>query len=354
MTAAASGERTGGAPEALLRVAACSVRQIGIGVALTAALVLVALQLRAYTWLALFGALLLPLVGSTLGLRGLMRARWRFARNPVSLWIGVLVLLPLTSWWAARLYSKGLAWCGINAVNEMQVLVAALSLGALMLMLPLWVAHLHARAAQLTSLTQAALSADLRALQAQIEPHFLYNTLANTRYLARNDPLRAVEMLDHLISYLHSALPDMRSPTSSLGREFELAKHYLALMTIRFGERMKVELDCPEALDEMALPPLLLMPLVENAVQHGVEARAGDVAVHVVARRDGDRMVVTVRDNGAGIGEAVLGSGVGLRNVRQRLAALYGEAASFRLRMAANGWTEAELSLPIPSAIGAA
>lgn len=161
-------------------------------------------------------------------------------------------------------------------------------------------------------------------------------------------------MLDHLISYLHSALPDMRSPTSSLGREFELAKHYLALMTIRFGERLKVELDCPAALDEMALPPLLLMPLVENAVQHGVEARVGDVAVHVAARRDGNRMIVTVRDNGAGIAQAVLGSGVGLRNVRQRLAALYGEDASFRLRMAANGWTEAELSLPIPSAIGRA
>ena len=353
MTAAVKGEQTDGAREALLRVAACTLRQSGIGIALTAALALAALQWRAYTWLALFCALLLPLAGSTLGLRAL-QARWRFARNWRALWIGVLALLALTSWGAARLYFKGLAWFGINAVNETQVFVAALSLGGVMLMLPLWVAHLHARAAQLTALTQAALSADLRALQAQIEPHFLYNTLANTRYLARNDPLRAVEMLDHLISYLHSALPDMRSPTSNLGREFELAKHYLALMTIRFGERLKIELDCPAALDEIALPPLLLMPLVENAVQHGVEARVGDVAVHVAARRDGDRMIVTVRDNGAGIAEAVLGSGVGLRNVRQRLAALYGEAASFRLRMAANGWTEAELSLPIPSAIGAA
>ena len=129
-------------------------------------------------------------------------------------------------------------------------------------------------------------------------------------------------MLDHLIAYLHSALPDLRRPTSTLARAFELAGHYLALMAIRFGARLSYRLDYADDLGAAALPPLLLMPLVENAIEHGVEPRPGAVCVTLVARRVDDRLEIAVCDDGAGIGEVVLGRGVGLRNVRERLAAL--------------------------------
>jgi LytS/YehU family sensor histidine kinase len=154
-------------------------------------------------------------------------------------------------------------------------------------------------------------------------------------------------MLEHLIAYLHGALPDMRSQASTLGREFDLAGHYLALMAIRFGERLRYRLDCPSALAGLQLPPLLLMTLVENAVKHGVERKPGQVEVALEARRSGDALRVVVSDDGAGLGGAVLGSGVGLRNLRQRLAALYGGRAQFDLRRTPAGMTEAVLTLPV-------
>jgi LytS/YehU family sensor histidine kinase len=153
-------------------------------------------------------------------------------------------------------------------------------------------------------------------------------------------------MLEHLIAYLHSALPDMRSQDSTLGREFDLAGHYLALMAIRFGERLRYRLDCPEVLAGMPVPPLLLMTLVENAVKHGVERKPGPVCVTLDAQRAGEAVTIVVGDDGAGLGDTVIGSGVGLRNLRQRIAALYGDAAGFDLRRTPAGVTEAVLTLP--------
>lgn len=346
MMAAAGDGLSSDARAELRRFLSYSPRQFGASALLIALLAVTALQLRAYTWLALFCALLLPLGASVAALRTL---QVRHALSWSWLWSGLLLVLSLSCAFAARLYGIGLARFGIDAQNELHVLAAALALGLLMLALPLWVAQNNARALHLSQLRQAALSADLKALQAQIEPHFLYNTLANVRYLARNDPARAVAMLDHMISYLHSALPDLRAPMSNLQREFDLARHYLALMAIRFGDRLRVELECPPLLGQLDLPPLLLMPLVENAVLHGVEPHSGDVTVTLAARREQQGLVMTVRDNGAGLGQQTLGSGVGLRNLRQRLAALYGDAAGFQLRVAADGWIEAELTLPLPA-----
>ena len=154
-------------------------------------------------------------------------------------------------------------------------------------------------------------------------------------------------MLDHLIAYLHTALPDMRTSESTLVREFQLAEHYLALMAIRFGARMSYEVACPPALAPAAMPPLMLMSLVENAVRHGVEAKPGAVTVRVSAAAQGDSLHVLVADSGAGLAETVFGSGVGLRNVRERLAAQYGPRAGFELRTGSAGQTEAELRLPL-------
>ena len=212
--------------------------------------------------------------------------------------------------------------------------------------LPLLFQQAQAHRNELQTHRLNAVTAELKALQAQIEPHFLYNTLANTRYLARHDPPRAVAMLDHLIAYLHQALPDMRRRSSDVARECELARHYLALMAIRFGERMsfdvQVALDAAHA--EMA--PLLLMSLVENAVRHGVEPMPGIVRVEVTAELAGDSLRLVVTDSGPGPGAAVMGSGVGLRNLRERLHALYGAQGTFTLRREADDLTRAELTLP--------
>lgn len=337
----------GGAPEALRRVAACSPRQCALSAAVIAAGALMALELRAYTWLALFAALLLPL-GALAAMLLLMQRR-AAARGWVPLWGGLLALAPAGVTASGWIYASGLSWIGIAPLNEAQVMAVEALLILLLFVLPLWMAQHRARTLHIAQLSQAALASDLKALQAQIEPHFLYNTLANTRYLVRHDPERAAGMLDHLIAYLRSALPDLRSPMSTLGRECELAGHYLALMAIRYGERLQIRIDCDDEVQGLALPPLMLMPLVENAVQHGVEPHAGAVTVAVSARRLHDRVQIAVRDNGAGVGNAVLGSGVGLRNVRQRLQAIYGDAAGLRLHVGADGWTVAELTLPLPA-----
>ncbi len=342
------GADPGGAPQAVQRAASCPPKQLLTGAVLSAVAVLAALELRAYTWLALFAGLLLPLVAVAALLLALQRV-WPVARTWGAVWAALLVTLPIAVLVAGQLYDTSLDWAGIDVHNAGQVMVAETLLLLLLLVLPLWMAQHRARTLHIAQLSQAALASDLKALQAQIEPHFLYNTLANTRYLVRHEPERAVDMLDHLIAYLRSALPDLRSPMSTLGRECELAGHYLELMAIRYGERLSVKIACADDVRDLALPPLMLMPLVENAVQHGVEPHAGAVTVTVQARRAAGGVMVAVRDNGAGVGhgQAVLGSGVGLRNVRQRLEVLYGPAASLRLSMGADGWTAAELTLPV-------
>ncbi len=154
-------------------------------------------------------------------------------------------------------------------------------------------------------------------------------------------------MQQKLIAYLRSALPDMRSSSSTLGREFELAEHYLALMAIRFGERLSYQLDCDVGLKTAAMPPLMLMSLVENAVQHGVEPMPGTVRISLQASAVNGVLQVVVMDDGAGIAANALGSGVGLANLRARLQAQYGHHAGFALRIEAGHATRAELTLPL-------
>lgn len=300
-----------------------------------------ALVWQRYSMLALFGAIVVP--GFT-ACAVLLLARRRLG------WTGAAALLLAATgagaWAALPAYRSALAAWDVHALPDQQLLACVFGVNVAALGIPLWLARTRSQARQLADLRSAALAAELKALQAQVEPHFLYNTLANTRYLVRHEPQRAVEMLEHLIAYLHSALPDMRSQTSTLGREFELADHYLALMAIRFGARLRYHLDCPSGLAAVSMPPLLLMTLVENAVRHGVEPKPGSVRIAVTAARREDVLTIVVADDGAGIGETKLGSGVGLRNLGQRLQALYGTHAGFVLRRTDEGMTEAVLTLP--------
>jgi sensor histidine kinase YesM len=164
------------------------------------------------------------------------------------------------------------------------------------------------------------------------------------RQLIQSGSRDALPMFDHLIDYLRRALPDMRSDGTTLGREAELARAYLEIMRMRMGSALAFSIDIAPELRELGFPPLMLMTLVENAVKHGV-APLGRGEVRIVAMRHDARLVVCVADDGRGLG-GTLGHGVGLANVRERLRALYGEAATLELQSGTEGRTVARLEVP--------
>lgn len=194
-----------------------------------------------------------------------------------------------------------------------------------------------------------AAESQLRLLQSQLEPHMMFNTLANLRALIGIDPARAQAMLDHMIAWLRSTLGASRQARHPLADEFRHADDYLALMRIRMGERLHTELQLPPDLAEVPLPPLLLQPLVENAIRHGLEPLRGPARLRLSAQREGDRLLLSVQDNGVGLeaAGATGGSGFGLVQVRDRLSTLYGTEARLQLQALASGGTEALVSLPL-------
>jgi len=185
------------------------------------------------------------------------------------------------------------------------------------------------------ALGKQMLEAQLQVMRAQIEPHFLFNTLANVKRLAQTDGPASLAMLDNLTRYLQAALPRMRDEHTTLGQEADLVQAYLEVLRIRMGPRLRFEIDVPAGLRGERFPPMLLLTLIENAVKHGLDPSPQGGTIALRAERTTGGFVVRVADNGMGFGHAVSGgSGVGLANSRARLAALYGEAAS--LELAAN------------------
>lgn len=183
-------------------------------------------------------------------------------------------------------------------------------------------------AVEQTSTEKELAVAKLNLLNAQVEPHFLYNTLASAQYLTRSEPARADEMLGHLIQYLRHSLPRAEQTLSTLGEELERARSYLQILKIRMGTRLELKLDVPESLLPTPLPPMMLQTLVENAIKHGLEPKPGGGTVWINARRDGDLAVITVADDGNGFNTVGGGTGIGLKNLRERLRLVYdGHAA---------------------------
>jgi signal transduction histidine kinase len=199
---------------------------------------------------------------------------------------------------------------------------------------------------------QAETAAQLGLLQAQIEPHFLFNTLANVQSLIDSDAAMAKTMLDHLNRYLRASLTRTRQPVGTLGDELVLIDNLLAIAAIRLGPRLRYRVEVAPALCEAGLPPLLLQPLVENAVRHGIEPALAGGEVLIQAEQRDDCLVLTVSDNGAGLGnDSQHGEGgVGLANVRGRLASLYGERARLALYANQPHGVVAELVLPFAPA----
>jgi signal transduction histidine kinase len=209
--------------------------------------------------------------------------------------------------------------------------------------------HLQMQAEQ--ARRQAA-EAQLGLLQAQLEPHMLFNTLANLRVLVGTDPQRAQAMLDHLIAYLRATLGGSRSTEHALREEFARLRDYLALMSIRMGPRLRYTLDLPEELADLPIPPLLLQPLVENCIRHGLEPKLEGGHIEVRVRHGTDsRIVLSVADDGMGLdaaAPATPGSHFGTAQLRERLASRYGEGAHFALSARPEGGTLARITLPGP------
>ncbi|WP_407910318.1 sensor histidine kinase [Lysobacter claricitrinus] len=190
--------------------------------------------------------------------------------------------------------------------------------------------------------------AKLNLLHAQVEPHFLYNTLASAQLLTRSDPERAEVMLGHLIQYLRHSLPRAEDAPSTLGAELERALAYLEIMKVRMGNRLDVQVDVPQALRTTRLPAMMLQTLVENAVKHGLEPRTGGGTVWIRARRNDDQVAVTVADDGEGLGgTSTSGTGIGLKNVRERLKLAFDGAAS--LAVVANFPAGVAATLTVPA-----
>jgi sensor histidine kinase YesM len=172
--------------------------------------------------------------------------------------------------------------------------------------------------------------ANLRALQAQIEPHFLFNTLANVSSLIDPDPKLAKRMLETFIRFLRASLAATRSETTTLGAEAELIAAYLEVLEVRMGPRLAVRVDVAPGLQGFALPPMLLQPIVENAIRHGLEPRVEGGEIAFRARREGEAVVIEIADTGVGF-QATTRGGMGLANVRDRQRLLYGDRASLAI-----------------------
>ena len=188
------------------------------------------------------------------------------------------------------------------------------------------------------------IEAHLKLLQAQIEPHFLFNTLANVSSLIDSDPALAHQLLDRLNDWLRVALARARSEHLLLGDELDMLSNYMNILNIRFGNRLHWRIDADAIVRQIAFPPMLLQPLVENAVHHGIEPKLGGGEVVIRAAIENGKLQISVCDSGVGLQEGVA-SGAGLANVRARLAALFGSAGKLTLEDNAAGGTTATLEL---------
>ncbi|MFY8064651.1 MAG: histidine kinase [Usitatibacteraceae bacterium] len=192
----------------------------------------------------------------------------------------------------------------------------------------------------------------LQTLKAQIEPHFIFNNIAHLKSLISTDPMTAQRMVDELSDFLRGSLRSLRADQTTVREEFELARAYLALAKLRMGSRLSTNLQLSDRAAHVRIPPLLLQTLLENAIFHGLEPKAGDVSIKVTAEIIGnggkDRLQLRVIDDGIGFGAGHSGgSGVGLANIRDRLASTYGGAGEFVLTANTPSGVIAELNLPV-------
>lgn len=201
-------------------------------------------------------------------------------------------------------------------------------------------------AAGVATLERRLLEAQMATLQAQVEPHFLFNTLALIGQLIETNPPEAARVHMHLIDYLRATLPQMRaSGGGTLGRQVQLSRAYLTIMQARMKERLMVSFDVPDYLEQASFPPMMLLTLIENAIKHGLEPKIEGGHINVSARLIDSSLYVHVRDNGVGFNMHA-GDGVGLANIRERLRLLFDQRAELIIEAPMDGGALATIRVP--------
>lgn len=208
--------------------------------------------------------------------------------------------------------------------------------------------------AQHESMERRLAEAELAAMQAQIEPHFLFNTLGSVEALIEIDPPRAARTQRSLIEYLRAAMPQMRAAgaNNTLGQQAELSRAFLEIMKVRMEERLEYQFDIPDGLSSAEFPPMMLQTLVENSIKHGLEPKAAGGRIEVSAAIHHGKLRVSVADTGVGMSSgaaATAGDGIGLANVRERLKLMFGEQAGLSFEAPPTGGTRAVIELPYRS-----
>jgi len=271
-------------------------------------------------------------------------------------WRGVLLQLSgvtlgflVGTWIAGRFYGDPgfVSWTSVSrSLGGYYVMAIGISIGISYFFISR--GREERRRQQLAIAQRNAAEAKLKLLESQLEPHMLFNTLANLRVLIGVDPARAQAMLDQLIAFLRATLGASRATVHPLSDEFARVADYLELMKVRMGERLTVELELPPALAPRQVPALILQPLVENAVKHGLEPHVSGGCLSVRAAAEEGQLVLRVHDSGAGLGPgADAGTRFGLQQVRERLHTLYGDSASLTLAPGSSGGTLAIVRLPL-------
>jgi sensor histidine kinase YesM len=209
-------------------------------------------------------------------------------------------------------------------------------------------------AAEAEVLKRQVVEARMAAMQAQVEPHFLFNTLASIDHLIETDPPRASRMQKNLIALLRASMPSLREAGATaareLGRELAVVRPYLEILKVRMDERLQTLIDVPEGLLSAEFPPMMLQSLVENAIRHGLEPKPEGGILTLRAQIVHGKLAVSVADTGMGFGKAATaGTGVGLANIRERLALLYGSKASVAVHENPGGGTIVTVTMPYRS-----
>ena len=205
--------------------------------------------------------------------------------------------------------------------------------------------HLHAAQIEQAALARRMLEARLQVMRAQIEPHFLFNTLAHVKRLYDTDPASGARMLRNLMDYLAVALPQIRETRSTLAREVDHTLAYLNIQQVRMGRRLAFAVDLPPVLRDARMPPLMLLTLVENAIKHGLAPLPGGGRIDLRASSEGGRLHVQVADTGQGFAKST-GAGTGLANIRARLTAAFGHAGTLALALNSPHGVIATIVLP--------
>jgi signal transduction histidine kinase len=264
----------------------------------------------------------------------------------VGIVVAVALLATIATQWAPRGGDEPTLRKGFATVILWSHVMAAAVLGYFfMLREQDATAGQHREELRRVDLDRELAEARLQVMQAQVEPHFLFNTLAHVRRLFRTDAIAARAMLDHLVRYLSAMLPRMRSADSTLEHELALAAAYLELQKVRMGPRLAVRIDVPETLQSLPFPPMMLVTLVENAIRHGLNPLPEGGEVRISARTGEGRLRVQVADTGRGLAESS-GTGVGLANIRARLTTMFEGRARLLLAQEPGSGVVATIELP--------